>query len=457
MIVVGISSSATSTNGDVAGLSDIQVHLQRPETILGFTVRNDTIQLLSHELCKCGLMQKPVTDYKRSMILGALAGISLAVVFASGFFFRDLINLPSVLAVSPGIETEDYALLDEVQILLDQHYLREQPSATQREYAAIRGMLASLEDRYTFFIEPPVAQSESDVLAGTYGGIGVQVQRSEEGELLLYPFPESPAAAAGIKDGDVLQAINGVTVDLTQPLDSIDQMIRGEVKEGHGVEISVISAHGGEEFTVFIAFAVINVPSVVWRVLTEDTHIGYLQILRFTSRTPEELTNALNDLRESNVSALILDLRNNSGGLLQESVEVASEFIESGVIVYERDPVNEHSFDDEPGGLATELPLAVLVNQGTASAAELVAGAIQDHDRGILVGQTTYGKGSVQQIFRLSDDSSLHITSAEWFTPDHNTLDGVGLQPDIPMIPDVNGRDVELGEALRHLQQEMTP
>jgi len=152
---------------------------------------------------------------------------------------------------------------------------------------------------------------------------------------------------------------------------------------------------------------------------------------------------------------LVLDLRNNSGGLLQESVEVAGQFIDSGVIVYERDQQNEHPFNDEPGGMATNMPLVVLVNQGTASAAELVAGAVQDHERGVLIGQTTYGKGSVQQIFRLSDDSSLHITSAEWFTPNRNALDGVGLEPDIPMIPDVNGRDVELGEAIRHLQQEI--
>jgi carboxyl-terminal processing protease len=155
------------------------------------------------------------------------------------------------------------------------------------------------------------------------------------------------------------------------------------------------------------------------------------------------------------VAALVLDLRNNSGGLLQESVEVASQFISSGVIVYERDRKDEHPFDAQPGGVATDLPLAVLVNPGTASAAELVAGAIQDRDRGILVGQTTFGKGSVQQIFRLSDDSSLHITSAEWFTPDRHTLEGAGLEPDIPMIPDVNGRDVELGEAVRYLQDEL--
>src|SRR5690606_13576829 len=143
-----------------------------------------------------------------------------------------------------------------------------------------------------------------------------------------------------------------------------------------------------------------------------------------------------------------------SGGLLQESVAVASEFLDSGtVILYEQDKDSQQTFSAVEGGLANELPLAVLINQGTASAAELVAGALQDHERGVLIGQTTFGKGTVQQIFRLSDDSSLHITSAEWLTPQRHAIEGRGLEPDIPMIPDPDGRDVELGEAVRQLQQ----
>jgi carboxyl-terminal processing protease len=230
-------------------------------------------------------------------------------------------------------------------------------------------------------------------------------------------------------------------------------MLRGEVREGSGVELTVRKRDSEEEFIEFIPFAVINVPSVVWRVLAEDEAIGYVQILRFTSRTPEELETAIGELRDADITGLVVDLRNNSGGLLQESVLAASQFIDNGVIVYEEDREGERTFDAQDGGLATDLPLVVLVNQNTASAAELVAGAIQDHDRGVLIGQTTFGKGSVQQIFQLSDSSSLHITAAEWFTPSRKELNGTGLVPDIPMIPDVNGRDVELGEGIRHLQQ----
>jgi carboxyl-terminal processing protease len=183
--------------------------------------------------------------------------------------------------------------------------------------------------------------------------------------------------------------------------------------------------------------------------------MGYVQIMRFTSRTPEELTTAMEQLRDAEIRALVLDLRGNTGGLLQESITVADEFIDLGVIVYERDNNGEESHNANGGGAAVGLPLAVLVNDRTASGAELVAGAIQDLERGVLIGGTTYGKGTVQQIFPLSDGSSLHVTSSEWFTPNHQPLDQVGLQPNIPMEPDPNGLDVDLGEAVRHLQAEL--
>ena len=392
-------------------------------------------------------------DISRSLLLGITIGLGLTIVFAAGFLFRELIDpSPAVLAASP---TAGYPLLDEVQGLLDRNYLREQPEYTQRQYAAIRGLLGSLNDRYTFFIDPPVAASESDVLAGTYGGIGVQVQRNEAGEIALYPFEDSPAAEAGVHTGDILQAINGTPVDPSLTLDAIDQMLRGEVKEGSGVEITVFQPAKDDAYTEFIPFAVINVPSVTWRVLAEDESIGYVQIMRFTARTPEELETAVTDLREGGISSLVLDLRNNTGGLLQESIEVADEFVDEGVIVYEHNNQGEQAFESTPGGQMTDLPLTILVNERTASGAELVAGALRDSGRGIMIGQNTYGKGTVQQIFSLSDQSSLHVTSAEWFTPSRHPLNDVGLTPDITMIPDPNGRDVELGEAIRHLQQEV--
>ncbi|NJL54787.1 carboxyl-terminal protease, partial [bacterium] len=303
----------------------------------------------------------------------------------------------------------------------------------------------------TFFIEPPVARSESDVLAGTYGGIGVNLSRSVTGQFVLTPFEGSPAMEAGIRDGDLLVAIDGIPLDLATQQDVIDQMLRGEVTDGNGVEITFDGRQG--ERTVFIEFDVINVPSVVWRITTEDQSIGYVQILRFTNRTPAELEIAVAELSEGGAAGYIVDVRNNGGGLLQEAIEVASIFLDGGPVLYQVTANGEQVYNANGGGSLTEAPLVLLVNGGTASAAELVAGALQDRGRAILIGQQTYGKGTIQQIFALTDASSIHITSAEWFTPNREELDGVGLTPDIAMVPDMDGRDVVLGEALRYLQQ----
>lgn len=391
---------------------------------------------------------------KQSILLGVIVGLFLALAFAFGFISNDLLETASASANEPAAVT-NYGLLAETQNLIDQVYLREQPSPDVREYAAIRGILSTLEDPNTYFIEPPVAQSEADVLAGTYGGIGVQVQLSEDGRLLLFPFADSPAITVGIEDGDELIAINGADITFSLGPDAIDQMLRGEVKEGSGVEITVQHANSDMPETFFIEFAVINVPSVTWRVLTENEEIGYVQILRFTNRTPDELEDALTGLLDSDISALILDLRNNTGGLLPESVAVANQFIDGGTITYEMRKNSERALDADPGGLATDIPLVILVNHSTASAAELVAGALLDYERGILIGQKTYGKGTVQQIFLLSDGSSVHITAAEWLTPNKNRIDGVGITPTIEMIPDENGRDVELGEGIRYLSEAL--
>lgn len=382
------------------------------------------------------------------LLQGVLLGVLLLTAFLAGFFFHA--NLP----VSATAAT-DYSLLHEVKQLLATHYLRELPETQLMEYAAIRGMVGALEDPYTFLVDPPVAQSESDVLAGQYGGIGVQVQYAAEGNYVLYPFADGPAAEAGVADGDILLAIDGTVVELGTRLDDVDQAMRGEVVDNNGVTIRVLKHATDQEAEYTIPFAVIAVPSVVWRPLLEDERIGYVQLIRFTSRTPEELQIALDDLLAQGIDAWVLDMRNNSGGLLQEAIETADELLDDGVIVYESTRSEEKTFAADAAGLETERPLVVLVNHGTASAAELVAGAIQDNERGIVIGQTTYGKGSVQLIFPLSDGASLHITSAEWFTPDKTPLDQHGLEPDISMIPAEEGRDVELGEAIRHLQQQL--
>ncbi len=379
---------------------------------------------------------------------GALFGLLLVVVFSTGYFMRGSRRSP--LAFAQG----DYPTLSEVHTLLEEHFLHPLPDETTMQYAAIRGMVGALEDQHTFFVPPVVAQNESDALAGEYGGIGVEVQRDASGDYILYPYRDSPAAEAGIEDADKLRAVDDVRVTPEMPHDEVRRMVRGEV--GDRVAVTVEHRTTGETARYEIDFAVIQVPSVVWSTLTEAPEFGYIHILRFTSRTPEELEEALHDLDAQGIVALVLDLRNNSGGLLEEAVEVASYFLDGGVVLYEvRKGDAESVKEASSGGLELERPMVVIVNNGSASAAELVAGALRDRGRALLVGQQTYGKGSVQLIFALHDGSSLHITAAEWFTPNHSAINGVGLTPDIEMIH-MSEYDAELSEAVRYLQEQLS-
>lgn len=388
-----------------------------------------------------------IPNFAKSILTGIGIGILLSFAFIAGFVTEYIVS-----STSAADETQ-YPLLYEVQTLLDTFYLREQPSSTVREYAMVQGLISTLGDRHTFFIEPQVAQSEADALAGAYGGIGLQVQPDPSGSFVVLVYGNSPASRVGIVSGDILVAINGESLPGMLPIDSINQLLRGEIKSGHGVEITYKTKSNGTITTVFLPFEIIEVPSVVWSILQDRVTIGLIQISLFTNRTPDELESALADLTEHNVQHIILDLRNNGGGLLQEAVEVASYFLKNVPIVYEKTLTSERAIMSLPVSLSIDSHMVVLVNTNTASAAELVAVALQEHERAILVGQSTYGKGSVQQIFRLSDGSSLHVTTAEWLTPNHRQIEGTGVVPDV-VVPTGND-DVKLAiEVLMDMELE---
>lgn len=375
-----------------------------------------------------------------------IAPIVIAVVLLMGVSFSaGFVTRGQVVTAS----SERFPLLAQAADDINQYFVRQPPADPQLEYGAIRGMLSALGDKFSFFIEPPVAQSESNVLSGQYGGIGVQTKRDATGYFALYPFPDSPADKAGVQNGDILLTVNGKDVPPSTQPDAVDQLLRGEVKTGSGVTFSVRrGSQPPQSFTV--TFAVIDVPSVVWRVLNEDASIGYIQLINFTNRTPDELQAAVSGLTAKSVQGIVLDVRNNPGGLLDESVQSAGFFLDGGPVVIERTRTDETVLN-APTGKATSLPLVVLINGGTASAAELVAAALHDRGRALLIGQQSYGKGSVQLILDLADKSSMHLTTAEWLPPSRNALNGVGLTPDVPMIADPGGRDVELGEAITRL------
>jgi carboxyl-terminal processing protease len=311
---------------------------------MGALYSDGKIKFSSHYSVKvCMKEQSPLKNYLQSLAIGSLIGIGLAIVFGAGFVLRDFIDVPSVFSVNRQSATsEDYPLLDEVQALINQHYLREQPDYQTRQYGAIRGMLGALGDRNTFFIDPPVAQSESQVLAGTYGGVGVLLRRNEAGDFVMYPYPDSSALMAGVLDGDILKSVNGREITLSDQPDAVDQLLRGEVKDNNGVD--VVIQRGDDELSFFIPFAVVNVPSIQWRVLDEDSRIGYIFIMRFTSRTPEELKTAFEELTASDIQTIVLDLRDNGGGLLQEAIDVAGVFLGNDVIMIQVSRTEEQEF-----------------------------------------------------------------------------------------------------------------
>lgn len=394
-----------------------------------------------------------------AMLRGVLIAVGIGLAFVAGWWLRG--SQPYVLAqTAPTPNPDRYALIGETQALLDQYYVKPQPDQTELTYGAIRGLLAALNDKFTFFIPPAVAASESNVFAGRYGGIGVQIKRSAQGDYVLYPFPDSPASAAGVQNGDILTQVNETVINSTSASDVVDQSLRGEVKEDagipNGVTIRVQREAQPEPLTFTIAFAEIQIPSLVYRVLSEDQRVGYIQILNFTARTPTELKEAIAALRAANIRGAVLDLRDNPGGLLEESVKVAGEFMSPGVILYEVKKDGEKTYQTDAEGTLTDLPLYVIVNGGTASAAELVAGALRDRGRASLIGQKTYGKGSIQYVLPLADKSSIHVTVAEWFPPRRGKLDGIGLSPDIAIVPDPSGVDVLLLRAISELAAKIT-
>jgi len=342
---------------------------------------------------------------------------------------------------------------------IDEYYYDDPPTAQARTYGAIRTSLDLLDDPYTTFVEPQPRALEKDRMRGSFGGIGVDLWRDPQGRIQLSPHPESPAEGAGIEDGDRLLAVEDQPVaNLT--VEEAQMLLRGEI--GTEVAITVARADSDGSETIVVRRAQINIPSVTWFWIDRMARIGYVRVNTFTERTATEVGSALGDLRQSGaVAGLVLDLRENYGGLINPAVDTASIFLPQGVAVaHERSRGESASSKTYAAGAESATfgaPLAVLVNHSTASAAEIVAGALQDHERAPLIGRQTYGKGSVQLIFDLSDGSSVHVTSAVWLTPDEHQINGIGLTPDIEVLSDADQSvDEPLEQAIDYLEAKLT-
>ena len=358
---------------------------------------------------------------------GRLAAVLLAVAllglgFAGGYLWR-------------GMAPARYQLLDEAHTLLAEHYLDPLPEPLVVQRGMIRGMLQEVGDPFTLYVEPAAHELESGNLAGEYGGIGVFLTLDQEGRVHLVPASDGPAARAGVQEGDILAEIDGDSLENGASLEEVGAALRGPA--GTEVILTLISAQADTaQRSVTVVREVIPLPSVTGYLLPDDPSIGVIALTSFSERTPNELEAAYADLVGRGAARFILDLRANSGGLLDSGIEVARFFLETGIIVIERGRAGaEEVYRANRAGEAAEVPLAVVVDGATASAAEIVAAALQANGRAPLVGTPTFGKGSVQLIFELSDGSSLHVTSARWLTPVEAQIDGTGLTPDVWVDP----------------------
>jgi len=304
---------------------------------------------------------------------------------------------------------------------------------------AIRGMLDSLGDEHTGYMDPQEYQQANAPLEGEYDGIGAWVDTNGELLTVVTPMPGSPAEEVGLKPGDQVIAVDGEDVIGVDP----NLVLRRVLGPAGTVVVLTVQREGSAEPLIFeITRAKITIPSVVSEM--KDGNIAYLQLTSFGEKTTADMKEALASLLEQNPKGLILDLRYNGGGFLVTAVEVVSQFIEGGqVVMYEEyGDGSRDTYKSLPGGLATSIPMVILVNEGSASASEITAGALQDYGRATLVGTQTFGKGSVQIWTDLQDNQgAVRITVARWLTPKERQIHEVGLTPDV--IVEITQEDVD--------------
>jgi carboxyl-terminal processing protease len=336
------------------------------------------------------------------------------------------------------------SLVEEALTILNSHAFIDPPPAKAREYGMIRGLVSSYDDPYTVFIEPALHELENDDLRGEFGGIGVRIEQNFDGQHVLYPLPESPALASGIRDGDILLAVDQLEITTSTPIEEIEAGLRG--RTGTHVQVKVLAAQNAQIADYTLERANYPIPSVTWNLDNDQPRLGILHISRMSGTTVDEIRRAIQDLASQGAAYYVLDLRDNPGGLLDAGIDIARLFLRDGIIIeqqYKNQPVKAARVT-KPGEFA-DLPLAVIVNNGTASSAELVSGALKAHGRARIYGLPTYGKDTLQLVFELSDHSSIHVTAAKWWIPNlEPPIGGNGVIPDVDVQPDAPGPKPEI-------------
>ena len=401
---------------------------------------------------------------RQQSILISSVLITSIVSFGLGLFFADNINIKKSAssAVSQISEKEDPLMailkirdLEEVwERLRASYYDATKLDQSKLEYSAVKGFVNGVGDPYTVFMPPEEAKDFGQGLDGKLEGIGAELEVKDSKLVVRAPLKNSPAEKAGILSGDIIFKINGEPAQEMTIYEAI-RKIRG--KKGTKVTLTLIRENRPEVFDIEIIRDEILIDTVVVKKINGG--IYHIAVNQFNDHTKIEFQKAIEEILLAKAKAVILDLRGNGGGYLDISIDMLSEVIsgeKTAAIVKKRDQSKNETIKTSGSARIPDLPLVVLVDKGSASASEIVAGAVQDYKRGILIGEKTFGKGSVQELINLNDGASLRMTIAKWFTPLNRSIDGDGIVPDIEVKlteEDIKAeRDPQLDAAVKYLQ-----
>ena len=376
--------------------------------------------------------------------------IIVGIIIGSLFFITHLnINIA---------ETQDESILNDLEPFLEalsivrSEYIKKDIPITKLVEGTIKGMLLELDDPYSRYLDPISFQREQEnIFMGHFDGLGITVTIVDEQLTVISPIEDTPAYHAGIKANDKIMKIDGEsTKGIT--LDEAVNILRGE--KGTPVTLTIKRENIEDLLEITIIRDTITVDAVKEKLLEEE-QLGYIRISTFNANTAPELKEVLNNFKEIPLEGIILDLRNNPGGLLESAIEVASQFIREGDIVQIKGRNDLTRSYKSYGHKYPDWPLVLLINKGSASASEIVAGAIQDYGRGIIMGEQSFGKGLVQQVYPLSDGSAITISTSEYYTPKGRIINNIGIKPDIIIpIEEEQEEDIQLKAAIDILLEE---
>jgi len=382
--------------------------------------------------------------------------IAVGVAFACGFYFHEMM-FQQYYKMAYSIDNVDFSLLKKAWDQVSANYV--DPDKIDNEkmiYGAVSGMVDAIGDPYTEFFDPEEAKKLQEDIAGSFEGIGLQLGVKNKQITAISPIKGTPAERAGLKPGDLILAVDKKpTADIS--IDEVVSMIRGP----KGTKVVLTIARGEENKDIEITRDIIKVPSMEWKMVTTEDgkKIAHVSLFQFSDTVYQDFKKASFEILNNNVSGIVLDMRNNPGGLVNQATDIAGWFLNVGDVILveqDRDGTKTEFKSNGPSNFSS-IPMVVLINEGSASASEILAGALKDDRKILMIGQTSFGKGTVQKIIDFDDGSNLKVTIAKWYTPSGVRIQDTGIVPDIAVeltVEDYDqGKDPQMERALQEIEK----